>query len=87
VTKGSKRPFTPTYLVFFILFAPDTWRIVGGFLAAILFTPHIVQPDMTLVKRTMLYVMVAAIGWAICGKPAQWITAGLKKAFLGKASH
>jgi hypothetical protein len=86
MSKGSKRPFTPTYLVFFILFAPDTWRILGGFLLAILLSPYIVKPDMALAARTMLYVMVAAIGWALCGKPAQWIAAGLKKAFLGKSS-
>ncbi|MFC1505343.1 hypothetical protein ACFL5W_02385 [Thermodesulfobacteriota bacterium] len=87
MNKGPKRPLTPTYIVFYILFAPDTWRILGGFLLAIFLTPYVVKPDMALVARTMLYVMVAAIGWAFCGKPAQWIAAGLKKAFLGKASR
>jgi hypothetical protein len=84
VSQNPRRPRTPAYLFFYVLFAPDTWRIVGGFALAILFTPHIVPPHMALTGRTMLYVMVAAIGWAVCGKPAQWIAAGLKRAILKK---
>ncbi len=86
MTKGPKRPLTVTYIIFYILFAPDTWRILGGFLLAVVFAPYVVKHDMALVGRTMLYVMVAAMGWAICGKPAQWIAAGLKRVFLSKAS-
>jgi len=86
VNKVPKRPLTPTYIIFYILFAPDTWRILGGFLLAIFLAPYVVKPEMALVARSTVYVMVAAMGWAICGKPAQWIAAGLKKAFLGKSS-
>jgi hypothetical protein len=84
VAKGAKRPITPSYVIFFILFAPDTWRIVCGFLLAIFLAPYIVKPEMTIAGRSMLYVMVAAIGWAISGKPARWVTTGLKKLILGK---
>jgi len=81
--KRSKRPITPTYIVFYILFAPDTWRILFGFVISILLTPEIVPPDLSMAGRVMLHVMILAIGWAITGKPAAWITAGLKKFFLG----
>jgi len=87
LSKDSRRPKTPTYLAFYVLFAPDTWRIVGGVIIALLLAPQIVRPDMSLAGRTMIYVMVAGIGWAVCGKPAQWIAAGLKKVILGKANR
>ena len=86
MSKGPQRPLTPSYIIFLVLFAPDTWRILCGFLLAIFLAPYIVKPDMTLAGRTMLYVMVAAIGWAISGKPARWITDGLKKAILGETN-
>jgi len=74
----------PSYIVFYILFSPDTWRILMGGLLAVFFTPHILSPDLAVGGRTMLYVMVATIGWALSGKPANWITAQLKKIVLGK---
>ena len=78
-----ERPKTPTYFVFFILFHPDTWRILFGFCVSILLTPRIAPPDLAIPGRVMLYVMLAAMGWAIFGKPAAWITGGLKKWLLG----
>ena len=77
-----KRPLTPAYVVFYILFWPDTWRILVGLLTAMLFTPHILPEDMGTAGRAMLYVMVAAIGWSLSNKPARWITAQLKKMIL-----
>jgi len=77
------RPPTPTYFIFFILFHLDTWRILFGFCLSILLTPAIAPPDLATPGRAMLYVMIAAIGWAVFGKPAAWITATLKKWFLG----
>ena len=86
MNKGPKRPLTPSYIIFYILFAPDTWRIICGFLLAIFLAPYLVKPDMAMAGRTMLYVMVAAIGWAISGKPARLVADGLKRAILGKAN-
>ena len=77
-----KRPLTPAYIIFYILFWPDTWRVLIGLLAAVLFTPHILPADMALAGRAMLYVMVAAIGWSLSHKPAVWITTQLKKMIL-----
>ena len=73
------RPKTPTFYVFYILFHPDTWRILFGFIVSILLTPEITPPDLATPGRIMLYVMIAAIGWAAFGKPAGWITGALKK--------
>ena len=79
------RPKTPTYFIFFILFHPDTWRILFGFCVSILLTPQLAPPDLATPGRLMLYVMIATIGWAVSGKPAGWITTGLKKWLLRDA--
>jgi hypothetical protein len=82
MNKPVKRPLTPAYVIFYILFWPDTWRILIGLLMALMFTPHILPADMAMTGRAMLYVMVAAIGWSLSRKPAVWITAQLKKRIL-----
>jgi high-affinity nickel permease len=76
------RPKTPTYYLFYLLFSVDSWRLAIGFLASVLLAPLLFAPDQSMVSRAMLYVMVAAIGWAASGKPARWITNGLKKVLL-----
>ena len=81
MNRQGKRPLTPAYIIFYILFWPDTWRMVTGLLLSLLFTPHILPADMGMAGRVMLYVMVAAIGWALSGIPAGWITKRLKKLF------
>ena len=82
MNKPIKRPLTPAYIIFYILFWPDTWRLLLGLLAALLFTPHILPVDMAVAGCALLYVMVAAIGWALSNKPAVWITTQLKKLIL-----
>lgn len=79
-----KRPLTPAYVIFFILFWPDTWRILTGVLMALLITPYILPADLGLGGSAMLYVMIAAIGWALSGRPAGWITTKLKWLILRK---
>lgn len=78
-----KRPITPSYIVFYILFLPDSWRILIGCIAAWLLTPFIVKPDMGISARVILYVMTATIGYAGSGVPARWITRFFKKLILG----
>ena len=78
----SKRPLTPAYIIFYVLFWPDTWRILIGLLLALVFTPQILPADMAAAGRAMLYVMVAAIGWSLSRKPAVWMTMQLKKMIL-----
>ncbi|MEN8246664.1 MAG: hypothetical protein ABFS43_17390 [Thermodesulfobacteriota bacterium] len=80
--KTAKRPLTPAYVIFYILFWPDTWRILMGLLLTLLFTPHLLPADLSMGGRAMLYVMVAAIGWALSSKPAGWVTGKLKSLIL-----
>ena len=79
------KPKTLTYFFFYVLFHPDPYRVLFGFLAAILLAPKIAPPDLAAAGRVMLYVMIASIGWAVFGKPAAWITTGLKRWLLGEA--
>ena len=78
------KPKSISYYFFFFLFHPDSYRILIGFLAAVLLVPQIVTPDLSTAGRVMLYVMVACMGYAIAAKPAVWITSALKKKLLGE---
>lgn len=60
----NKRRITPTYIFFYILFSPDTWRIVIGLIAAALITPRIELPDQPFAP-VVLFFMLAAIGYAV----------------------
>jgi len=73
----------PTYYLFYLLFSPDTWRIAIGVLAALWLGPMIFEPQMSPAARAMVYVMLAAIGWAASIIPARWICRGLKRLILG----
>ncbi len=79
----AKRPVTPAFILFYILFSPDTWRIVIGLFVAVLLAPYIVKPDMTAIARAIVFFMVAAIGYAASGLPAGGITKILKRLILG----
>jgi len=78
------KPRTLSYYLFYVLFHPDSYRILLAFLAAILVAPQIAPPDLSTAGRVMLYVMLACIGYAISTKPAVWITGALKKWLLGE---
>jgi hypothetical protein len=79
----AKRPVTPAYFIFYILFSPDAWRILIGLFIAVLLAPYIVKPDMTALARAVVFFMVAAIGYAASGRPAGGITKILKHLILG----
>ena len=78
-----KKPITPTYIAFYILFSPDTWRILAGILLAVLVAPGIAPPDLKPAGVAMLHVMIGCIGYAVAAKPAAWLTGRLKSFFLG----
>jgi hypothetical protein len=73
----------PTYYFFYLIFAPDTWRVAIGVAAALWLGPMIFSPDMSTAARAVVYVMLTAIGWAASGGIARWITRGLKRLVLG----
>ena len=85
--RNPERKSSPVYWFFYLLFWPDTWRILMGIAASVLLAPLIAPPGLTPGGRVMLYLMLAAIGWAATGIPAGWIVSGLKKLLLGRAGR
>jgi hypothetical protein len=77
-----KRPFTPTYIFFHLLFWPDTWRIVIGLAVALILTPNLIKTDSNLIESGMIAIMLAAIGYAVSVKPAQIISIKLRRLIL-----
>ena len=80
----AKRPITPAYIVFYILFLPDSWQILMGLGFAWLLLGAATVPEMALYKKALIFVMLATIGYAITRKPGRWIAGRLKKYFLEK---
>jgi hypothetical protein len=78
-----KRPLSPGYIFFYILFLPDTWQIIIGIIAASLLSPTLRPADMGTAGGVVLFVMVAAIGYAATGRIARGFTRWLKKWILG----
>jgi hypothetical protein len=80
---SKKRPLTPGYLIFYILFLPDTWQAIAGLLAALFLTPLISSPEMGVPAQILLYVMIATIGYAAARGPARGFTRIIRKWVLG----
>jgi hypothetical protein len=81
-----KRPLTPTYILFYILFWPDTWRILIGVAVAFVVTPMIMPEVQGRFNSVLLHVMIACIGYTISSPAGRGITAGLKKLLLKATS-
>ncbi len=73
----SQRKKTPVYILFYILFSPETWRLVAGILAAGLLTPLVSGPEHGPGARVILFVMLTTIGYASSGRAARWISGRL----------
>ena len=81
-----KRPWSASYIFFYLLFSDDTWRILAGFIMAVILGPMITQGrNLSQGGEVMIWLMIMAIGWSISGWPARKITGVLKKA-VKKAS-
>lgn len=78
----TKRKITPAYILFYLLFLPDTWRVLVGIGVAFFLAPAIAKPDMGTGAMAMLYIMCATIGYALFAKPGQWISKFLKRMIL-----
>ena len=76
-----KRPITPSYIFFYILFLPDTWRILMGIIFSAFLTPYIVTQAVS--AKVLLYIMIATIGYSASGIPGRWISKMFKKLILG----
>jgi len=79
----AKRPLTLNYIIFYLLFLPDTWQCLAGILMAWLAVPRIIEPDMGRLTVPLLYIMCATIGYAVFRIPGKWISNGLRKLILG----
>ncbi|MFH0998207.1 MAG: hypothetical protein V1844_22305 [Pseudomonadota bacterium] len=80
----SKRQLTIRYILFYILFLPDSWQVLTGLIAAYFLTPLIELPDPGYGARVMLFIMIGTIGYVASRKPARWITRILMKWILGE---
>jgi hypothetical protein len=78
-----KRPVTPTYILFYILFLPDSWRILIGVVFSGLLSSLIFTPEIDFSGRVVIYIMMVFIGYSATGVPARWITGVFKKLILG----
>jgi len=72
-----------SYIFFYILFLPDSWRILMGIIFSGLLTPLIFTPDIDFSGRVVICIMMAFIGYSATGVPARWITEQFKKLILG----
>ncbi len=80
----SKRQLTIRYIIFYILFLPDSWQVLTGLIAAYFLTPLVELTETGFGARAMLFIMIAVIGYAASRKPARWITRILKIWILGE---
>ena len=84
----SKHPLTPVYVVFYLLFAPDTWRVLIGMGLAFFLTPRIVASHpLGAFGRVMLWGMLVAIGWAVSAIPGQRLADLFKGLVLGRKNR
>ena len=61
----TRRPVTPAYVFFYLLFSTDTWRLFFGGVLAALAMPHVAPPTLTVAGKVVLTIMLVAIGWAL----------------------
>ena len=80
---NDKRKITLGYIFFYILFSVDTWRILLGLLISAVLTPQLLKTNPLEGSAViMLYLMMAAIGWAVTSFPATKIAMFLRKFIL-----
>ncbi|MBC2713468.1 MAG: hypothetical protein HGJ94_21450 [Desulfosarcina sp.] len=76
-----KRPITVSYILFYLLFSDDTWRIVAGFVCAVFLGPLVTQGrNLSQGGKVMVWLMIIAIGWSVTAWPAKKITGALQRA-------
>ncbi len=79
-----KRPFTVSYIFFYLVFSDDTWRIAAGLVCSVFLGPLVTQGrNLSQGGEVMVWLMIMAIGWSVTAWPAKKITAALKRAVKG----
>jgi hypothetical protein len=78
-----KRKITISYIIFYILFLPDTYRLLIGFLAAWLFAPYVTETkSMPQEGGFVVWVMIASIGYATSARIGNMISSWMKNIIL-----
>jgi hypothetical protein len=79
-----KRPITPAYIFFYIIFWPDTWRIMIGLILAGVLSPLLISTDQGLAGVVVINMMIACIGYSVSAAPARGFTTLLQTWILRK---
>jgi hypothetical protein len=78
-----KRKITISYLIFYILFLPDTYRLIIGLLSAWLLTPYVIESKpMAREGGFVVWVMIATIGYAVSTSVGNMISDWMKNMIL-----
>lgn len=78
-----KRKITLSYIFFYILFLPDTYRIIIGIIAAWLLAPYVVEASQTIERGAfMIWIMIAAIGYSVSAPVGKIVSEWMKKIVL-----
>ena len=77
-----KRRITPAYIFFYILFWPDTWRIIIGLAASAILSPLLISPGHGRPAAALIYLMIACIAYSACAAPGRAIADFLQKRIL-----
>ena len=76
----ANRPLTFSYLFFYLLLSPDTWRVLAGFICAVVLGPMVTQGrGLGQAGQAVVWVMIMAIGWSVTSWPAKKITGVLQR--------
>jgi hypothetical protein len=79
----SKRPRSIRYVVFYLLFWSESWRVMLGVVLALLLAPQVVPPQMERVAAALVWVMLATIAYCLAGYPARKIAQFWQRLILG----
>jgi hypothetical protein len=79
-----KRPRTPGYIFFYLVFLPDTWQILIAMIAAVLVAPQIITSEMGNGGSAIVHLMIAGIVYAITRPVGKRISELLQKLILNK---
>ena len=75
------RRLTVSYIFFYLLLAPDTWRLAAGVVMAVCLGPLLVEGrGLNPAGETMVWLMILAVGWSVTGWPARKWTGALQRA-------
>ena len=80
--KSSRNLFL--YIVFYLIFSPDTWRILIGLLAALIIGPKVVaNGSYSPVGQVVIWLMILALGYVLSAPIGRFISKRLT-AFFGR---